>query len=219
MTETSKRVKPRWAKYRVTGVWNSQYGFGCYATDMSSGRKVALVGNEPLALSRGDVVRGQVAFDNDWHGTPMFRMERYVLAYDRREVVRYMMSNFYLSEDVSDKVYAILGGDAAYDLITNTDSCIKRMRGLLSINEIQALRKRINEVRDTNAVKATYPFLPLSLTETLIAEYGKAKYVLDKLNENPYSVAFKVKGFSMTHADRVFFANGHQSDDQMRTTW
>lgn len=53
----------------------------------------------------------------------------------------------------------------------------------------------------------------------MIAEYGKAKYVLDKLNENPYSVAFKVKGFSMTHADHVFFANGHQSDDSMRTTW
>lgn len=219
MTETSKRVKPRWAKYRVTGVWNSQYGFGCYATDMSSGRKVAVVGNEPLALSRGDVVRGQVAFDKDWHGTPMFRMERYVPAYDRVAVVRYMRDTFYLGEVISDKIYALLGGDVAYDLITNTDSCIKRMRGLLSISEIQALRKRINEVRDTNAVKAAYPFLSLSLTETLIAEYGKAKYALDKLNENPYSVAFKVKGFSMTHADRVFFANGHQSDDPMRTTW
>lgn len=217
MTETSKRVMPRWAKYRVSGVWNSQYGFGCYATDMS-GRKVALVGNEPLALSRGDVVRGQVVCSGDWHGTPMFRVERYVPAYDRVAVVRYMMNNFYLSEDVSDKVYAIFGGEAAYDLITSTDSCMRRMRGLFGANETQALRSRIREVRDMNAVKVTYSFLPLSLTETLIAEYGKAGVVLDRLAENPYRVAFRVKGFSMTHADRVFFANGHQPDDPLRTS-
>lgn len=220
MKQTSTRANARWAKYCVTGVWkNARYGFGCYATDMSSGRTVALVGNESLALSRGDIVRGQVVLSGDWHGTPMYRMERYVPAHDHVAVVRYMRDTFYLGEAISDKIYAILGGNVAYDLITNTDSCIRRVRGLFSTDEIQALRSRIREVRDTNAVKATYPFLPLSLTETLIAEYGKAKYVLDKLNENPYSVAFKVKGFSMTHADRVFFANGHQSDDPMLTTW
>lgn len=219
MKQTSTSANARWTKYCVSGVWkNVRYGFGCYATDMSSGRTVALVGNEPLALSRGDMVRGQVVLSGDWHGTPMYRMERYVPAHDHVAVVRYMMHNFYLSEDVSDKIYAILGGNAAYDLITNTDSCMKRVRGLFSTDESQALRSRIREVRDTNAVKATYPFLPLSLTETLIAEYGTAAIVLDKLDKDPYLVAYRVKGFSVTHADRVFFSNNRLSDDPVRTS-
>ena len=92
MKQTSTSANARWTKYCVSGVWkNARYGFGCYATDMSSGRTVALVGNEPLALSRGDMVRGQVVLSGDWHGTPMYRMERYVPAHDHVAVVRYMM--------------------------------------------------------------------------------------------------------------------------------
>lgn len=204
-----------WRKFEVQGVWKgAHHGFGCYAQDMRTGRRVAVVCDVHLPIYRGLVVCGRAVPAGDWHGTPMMRIEE-LLAFDGHDdTVAYMREHgFFKDEADAEAAWRELGRMAPYFLLSDSRDMTKLVRRHMSDANWNYFLKRRRELSEPNPVRNKYPFLPQAVCDDLL-ENHTAAWVMDALARNPYQLLDE--GLRFRYAELVFFANGGAPDDPSR---
>ena len=212
-------MRSSWREYIVTGNWkNTQYGFGCYATDTETNEKVVLTGEQPRLLAKGDLIQASVIkSDASWHGTPWYKAVVLLPPMrSEKDVINYFSSAAFagIGPTAAEHIYDTLGIKAPYLLLKNINYI---NRTSLSIRKKTIIKDSLDATCELDKITMFYPiFIRRPNLLSALHDYLHGQKILARLQQDPYQFVDECAGFTFAIADEIAYANGMDGHGKYR---